>query len=387
MDFNELKKRRIMLELENEKITSNIDSSLISLENNISTLCSLRNETNRVLEITKNSNKILLDLETEFEKQTGLNKVDITFLLFATALQCIRQYLITDFKERLDNKEADRKIKGNTEESTDRTHRYYKPSLEQVINNPVPYDVMFGSKDFNLSLSGKNHRAKTLGHDPLLGWIFGTANIATSTLTNTNFESFHIKTGFTANDIKRDKISYNANTLKVLSYTFNKLFKEELEGKKIIGTSLLKQGIHLQSDVITKKSLPIPLISSFSSELANEIVDYGLDFANIANVGKQSSYTIGINLLIAMLHKLSYDESQISKKLFSIKTNKILNYSNLIASSSNLLYGACSRDLKKIDIGGYLVTLYRLYNDIEFSYKIKEEFIFNHFNDLIKNDI
>lgn len=43
---------------------------------------------------------------------------------------------------------------------------------------------MFGSKDFDLGIgSGFTHRAKTLGHDHILGWIFGTMNIATSTIT------------------------------------------------------------------------------------------------------------------------------------------------------------------------------------------------------------
>ena len=38
------------------------------------------------------------------------------------------------------------------------------------------------------------HRVTAIGHDPILGLIFGTANIATATLTNNRFQSYHIGT-------------------------------------------------------------------------------------------------------------------------------------------------------------------------------------------------
>lgn len=46
------------------------------------------------------------------------------------------------------------------------------------------------------------HRVTAIGHDPLLGLIFGTANIATSTLTNAHFDSFHIYTQQKLNSIQ-----------------------------------------------------------------------------------------------------------------------------------------------------------------------------------------
>lgn len=60
-------------------------------------------ESQRVANLAGDSEKIITDLETEFEKRTKLHGQDIAFLFFATALQCARQYLLTDFKERLDN--------------------------------------------------------------------------------------------------------------------------------------------------------------------------------------------------------------------------------------------------------------------------------------------
>ena len=138
---------------------------------------------------------VLNDLERDFERATKLNGVDISFLLFSTALQCVRQYLLTNFKsrdERPSDKEAAENTWGHGEEHSGRGVLRYNPSLTEIVKNPVPFDAIFGGKDLGLGLGGNNHRFKTLGHDPILGWIFGTANIATSTITLSDFKSSHV---------------------------------------------------------------------------------------------------------------------------------------------------------------------------------------------------
>jgi hypothetical protein len=344
----------------------------------------IANESLRVAEFAHNAKQTLDDLDAEFEKQTGLTKIDMGFLFFATALQCVRQYVLTEFPERLSDQEAAKATKGHTEEHSTRSHRWYNPSLEEIQHNPVPFDAMYGSPDFDLGLGGTNHRTKTLGHDPILGWIFGTANIATSTLTTNKFESYHVKTG-TA--IVRDKITNYAGTPLVLYYTKEKLFNKGKKGKDIIVASLKKEADHLASDINTKKSLPFPIVSTFSPGLADTLASYGVDMANIAAVTKQAAYASLINALIAMAHYLTFDLNKgESRKLYEVRTRKILSYSNYIASASNLLavtvVAGVSGNVaafRKLDIGGFIVTLYRLITDAAFIQKIKEEFVFGNF--------
>jgi hypothetical protein len=343
----------------------------------------IANESLRVADYAHNAKRTLDDLDSEFEKQTELTKIDITFLFFATALQCVRQYVLTGFPERLDDQTAANKTPGHTKERSDRYHKWYNPSLEEIATNPVPFDAMYGSPDFGLGLSGRTHREKTLGHDPILGWIFGTANIATSTLTTNDLTSYHVKTG---TEIIRDKITNRAQTPYIFYYTKEKLLNNGIEGKKVIATSLVKEAVHLKSDMNTKKSLPFPVVSVFSPELAKTLVSYGIDMANIATVGKQMSYAILINTLIGMIHYLIHDFNKgESRKLYEVRTRKILSYSNYIASASNLLYVTISAAFgnetafRKLDIGGFIVTLYRLISDSVFIQKIKEEFVFGNF--------
>jgi hypothetical protein len=311
------------------------------------------------------------DVYREFNQRTQLSGTDVTFLFLAIGLQCVRQYILTDFKERLSDDEAANQTKGHHEEHSNRRHRYYNPSLEEIISNPVPFDANIGSNGA-LKGGGKlGHRATAIGHDPIIGLIFGTANIATSTLTNSSFASFHIST-----KNKRDYFKNKAKTLKVLEVTNNKLINEGLEGKKIIATSLIKEIIHLQSDIYSKNSLPLPIISSFDPKLASQLAINGFDMANFVTVGKQATYAILINSIIEMLHQLLYNP-QIHglEKLYRVRTKKILMYSNVIASFSNVLYVAFTEDIKKLDIGGLLVTIHRVVSDEKFIRKVMNEFI------------
>lgn len=360
-------------------------------------------ESFRIAEVAHNSNIILKNLDKEFEAQTKLRGKDIGFLFFATALQCIRQYFLTDFKERIGDQEAAENTKGHTKEHSSRNHRYYNPSLDEIITNPVPFDTTYGAPNIGSDIARHGgHRYTTLGHDPLLGWIFGTANIATSTLTDYKFFSYHIKTGQNNAGNNIDKLTEHADTFKVMSYSFNKLINEGKEGKMKIGTSLVKEAIHLKSDIGTAKSLPIPVISVFNPELASSLANYGLDMANILTVGKQATFSIMINMLISMIHRLTYNqETDGNKDLFQVRTHKVVTYSNVIASASNVIavavgsaIGAATnnpdliqKSVRKADIGGLVVTLTRLLNDKKFIAKVKQEFILNNFDRLIQGNM
>ena len=42
--------------------------------------------------------------------------------------------------------------------------------------------------------------------------------------------------------------------------------------------------------------------------------------------------------------------------------------------------------VKKLDIGGLAVTLFRLITDVRFIYQVKEEFIMKHFEQMIRGE-
>ena len=319
------------------------------------------------------------NLDQQFCQKTGLTQVDMTFLFTAIGLQIARQYLLTKFPERLPDGQAANNTKGHHEEHSNRHHRYYNPSFEEIRTNPVPFDANVGA-DGALSGGGKlGHRVTAIGHDPLLGLIFGTANIATSTLTNMNFDSYHISTNIN----KHDYFKSRANTGLVLQYTADKMLHQGLKGKIIVGYSFLKEIIHLKSDTYTKHSLPLPCISTINPQLASDLASYGFDMANVVTVGKQASYAMMINAIIAMMHRLFYDgNSEMDEKLYEVRTRKILSYSNLVATSSNVAVVEITKDMSKLDLGGIGVTICRLITDTKFIRQVKEEFIFGQYKNM-----
>ena len=395
------------------KKLNNIDTNM---KKNIGHLGNLSKDAQRVSDIAKNAPLIIDDIDRKFEQITKLTRIDIIFLFLAIALQVVRQYLITNFKERKgdqdaakDSKEIEKKILGEEtkEEKKDRMnkkHKWYHPSIEEVTFNPVPFDQVIGLSNFNINIGGAfKHRASTPGHDAILGYIFGTANIATATLTtwpNPKFNSFHIKYSPVGNCLK-PKATDCADTEKVFEYMQKRLTDEGKEGKIIAAISLFREAMHLKSDVNSKVSLPIPIVTTISPDFAEEIANYGIDLGNLQTVGRQAIYSGIINKIIAILHRIIYKNNDGNNILqYEVRTRKILTYSNTIASSSNLLFvaimsviGVLNEDPKTVkkaisflDIGGLLVTVYRIVTDTNFIMQVKQEFLEKEFYNLVVDE-
>lgn len=390
VNYNRLKK-------ENARLSEKNISELNHVQRDLSQLAI---DMDCTAEYAKHADALIDQIDTKFEKATQLNSTDVTFLFFATALQCIRQFIIGTVTQRTDDKTAAKKTKGHGEEHSDRKHRLYNPSVNEILTNPVPFDAIYGSKNFDLGIGGGfTHRAKTIGHDPLLGWLFGTMNIATSTVTvSEGLQSYHVLTGFTANGAFRDKISKHADTFKVLESCKNKLMDDGMKGKEIMGVSLMKEAVHLKSDIYSTASLPIPIISTISVDAARTLADYGLDMGNVMKVANQAGFAVLINSIIGMIHGMFYDESLYSsRELYAVKTRKILSYSNLIASASNVIAVAVAsavgtatgntelvkKSVNYLDIGGIMITIYRLITDTQFIYEVKREFLAQEWYDLV----
>ena len=104
---------------------------------------------------------------------------------------------------------------------------------------------------------------------------------------------------------------------------------------------------------------------------------------DIIKIGASAKLAELINILIIILHMLMYDASMsISRELYSVRTRKIIMYSNAIATGSNVLWvggnilAGNEGAIKQLDIGGLIVTIKRLISDTEYIRQIKEEFVF-----------
>ena len=362
--------------------------------------------TARITYIVNNTPHIINDLAEEFKEKTALTRTDVAVMFVAIGLQLLRQYM----QEKLsapEERPGDQEAAGKHEYSKDeRSKGYYQPTLKDIMYKPVPFDVIEGSAGRLAGGGSLAHRGKTVGHDPLLGLIVGTANIATSTVTiaegKFEYNSYHVRT----NERNRDSFAENASTGLVMYYTIDKVVNNPKDkfgdtGREKVQEAFKQEVKHLISDVYSKNSLPLPILSSISPEFASKLADYGFDCANVLYVAqqlkiasKQAGYAIFINYIIALFHGLFYDgKTEMDRKLYEVRTRKILMYSNIVASALNL--GVCGlaayrgnykSAYENLDLGGIAVTVYRIITDTKFINQVRKEFVIGGYKTKI-NDI
>ena len=371
-------------------------------------------------ELVKSNIEVLIDIceETpamldeathEFNKLTSIfNKKDIPFFVFSVLLQGAMKYFIKYLRELKDDELA-KKTPGHKEEHSNRSGKLYYATKEEIVTNPVPFDAFRLEytrdwyKEFEIPLpgfSGFNHRVKAIGHDPLLGLIFGTANIMTSTITRNDFRSWHVDTrkfkGKAINGTEYtadvDKICSRASTPEIFVQIKERLESEGNDGWIALGCALLKEIVHLFSDLPSKQSLPFPIISTFDYQLAEKLSLYGL---NTGTIAQGAFATKLINWAIGFLHGLARGKDE-DKELYRVRTQKIIEYSNILATMSDigfslfLAYTGDKNTMRKFDLGGYLVTLHQISHSTKVHCEIEQEFyvkkIINKFKEIEQNE-
>ena len=217
---------------------------------------------------------------------------------------------------------------------------------------------------------GNYHRIHTLGHDPILGWLFGTSNILTDTIT---FDT-----------LKTLKGQRKPTKILPIPVPFPQLFGDTLavvrRHKLNLPAGIVAEGIHLRSDVFTKAGLPVPIIETFAPEFAGKLYKKQYDALCLARdikvIGTSMAISMIIDMVISLTHAMYYDsEKDGSRDLFEARTRKLLLISNTIASTSNILYSVITKNPRALDIGGLVVTVSHLFRDIRFIHDLKKEFI------------
>lgn len=411
-----------------DALRKKLDSSTDKIKTGTNKLTAVNTEMRRVAEVAHNAETIIDDIDAQFARATKLNKTDITFLFVATALQCARWILLPsldlDFKQtppsermtsqqgaQIEQKQQKAFLKEHENEAILSSAMGYF-GWNEIIGAPVPYDAMKGSEQFSIlgdfspvgtQLYGKNHHVATLGHDPLMGWIFGTMNIMSRTITMKDFASYNVEM-YDRSMVDgslilfKDRRQYITTTPPTsLPIIVGQCIHSFTEDNKRLFAAVARQGMHLASDQFTKMGLPIPMLNAAR---AQSLLEMGWNSAeaekvikklgkNLAVVGAQAGLSILINFIVKSLHFLYFDgdvENQAELDLYEVKTRKILSYSNAIASGSNILYVALSRDISKLDIGGIIVTIYRLISDGSFIKSIKKEFLENQWYNTVMGD-
>lgn len=344
-----------------QKATNNMNVQTSVLEDHLS---QVRDEYGRVVQLSGQAGYVLDSIDREFKEKTKLTGGDIVLLFLCTALQCARQYLLTGDSFRITSTQGDRLMED--------VFGTIKPEWKDVLFQSVPYDaIKTGPHISHTGLGGTTHRYRTLGHDPVLGWIFGTANIMTNSLTKYDLETYQVSNNLI---IRHYPLGVAGMFQKAVTYT--------QRDPMLLAASVARQAIHFGSDMFTKQGLPVPFIMTVNNDLAKDTLSkWHIDtWSILCSTGLAAL----INQLIFCIHQLFYNEDKDGPHpMYEVRTRKILSYSNALATGSNILVDALTRDVSKLDIGGILVTLYRLVSDYKFIHEVKRDFLQQEFHKMV----
>lgn len=343
------------------------------------------------------------EINKQFSRKTSIiNKTDLSFLAIATALQVAKSLVFPYVAEKFNyGKSFDPSERlGHNDESIEKVHKkandkFRDKHMEKhgtghwinILYQTVPYDITKGSKDLGINMGGKYHRMYTLGHDPILGWFFGTANILTDCIT---FNNFH------TNRISRvDPITGGKKMVITPQVVFmGQMFKECYDQVKAdflnLPAAIFVQAQHLKSDEFTKLGLPVPLLSSINENFASKLYSENYDALCFARDTKivGASFVISklFDIIISLTHGL-FRKADEDKELYEVRTRKILLISNSIASTSTIINTAITKNPKNLDIGSLLNTITHLFSDVRFIARIKQEFIEKEISDRLQKEI
>ena len=376
MTLDDLKKKRKILKKDSDATLQNMQT--------------LANESLRVANVAHNSRKILDSLDEEFERQTGLESSDLSFLFAGVALHCARIYVINNMKSPAKLTQGDKGI--SPLQVPQIINDAYSGSLSSDDNSYyVPLNQIITGKEFPYDVEDNHKKSKTtvFGKDPVLGLLFGTANILTNTTTsisNALIRTDHVKYDLESKKLKKSK---KASTGVMLKKT-----QERVSGDPVsVIAAVIKQVGHTAVDLKNKCGVNIPESNLIlTDDYAEKLAQY-IGIEETIKVGISIEMITLINTIISTFHMMRFDSNKFfSEDIYSVKTRKILLYSNIIATASNTIWVGANiatgneKAIKDLDIAGLIAIVHRLRTDAEFVNKIKEEFIFGNFNRLIQGD-
>lgn len=333
-------------------------------------------------------------IDREFKERTKLQDADAAFVIAATMLQVVRVLVINSLteveragagnaKEDALHNFQDRVFSGFDDGGPAESGRLFASKSHILSSRGVPYDATRYEAENLKIFKGANHRFATLGHDPVLGLVFGTSNIMTNSITCVKDANvFGIGARIPATySVSYDAFGKNpligapAGTVEMLVAAGRRIVSEP----DAAAAALIKQLVHIGTDLYTPCGIQIPFANLVLDKAHTEALTKYVSTGDILKVGMQAGMTVLINWLIAALHGCSLifkdDGSDYCTEMYQARTKKIILISDTIATSSSIVQASITKNPKCLDLGGAAVLVYRLFSDARFVAKLKEEFL------------
>lgn len=222
----------------------------------------------------KRNRQEILQLNAEFNQLHKLDRYDVAICASAGILSGMIDLLLVGIPQKTPDGLKGRPLSNYVRDWFDK--KFPEDEMEKLANSKVskvPYDAQDNrnTTEYVQGLSAYYHRLLSLGHDPLLGLLFGVMDILTGRMTTID------KTG---------KI--------VLQVMGNYADRKESD----VFVAIAKQIIHFKSDITTSMGLPAPMMALFNllqfgsigeeeqtiAEIVQEMYFEGYDFIHFCSM-------------------------------------------------------------------------------------------------------
>lgn len=207
-------------------------------------------------ELQRNSQEIMM-LNAEYNQIHHLDKYDVTISAAAGILGAVVDILLVGIPQKTSEGLKGGPLSNYVRDWFDK--KFPEEEMKKLANSKVskvPYDAQ-DNRNTTIHVEGLSayyHRLLSLGHDPLLGLIFGVADILTGRMTTID------KTGKIVSQIMK-----------------NYADRKETD----VFAAIAKQIIHFKSDITTSMGLPAPMMGLFNLLQFGEIGEYDQTIAEI----------------------------------------------------------------------------------------------------------
>ena len=188
----------------------------------------------------KRNELAILQLNKEYNAIHRLDVIDITICAVSAILSGVVDILLVGIPEKTKEGLKAGPLANYVREWFEK--RYPKEEMDKLAQSKeskVPYDAQDNrhTTEHVTGLSAYYHRLLSLGHDPLLGFLFGVLDILNGTMT-----------------------TIDKNGKFVVQVMENYADRTESD----IFTAIAKQILHLKTDINTSMGLPVPLMALFN---------------------------------------------------------------------------------------------------------------------------
>lgn len=188
----------------------------------------------------KRNRQEILQLNAEFNQLHKLDRYDVAICASAGILSGMIDLLLVGIPQKTPDGLKGRPLSNYVRDWFDK--KFPEDEMEKLANSKVskvPYDAQDNrnTTEYVQGLSAYYHRLLSLGHDPLLGLLFGVMDILTGRMTTID------KTG------------------KIVSQVMGN-YADRKESDVFV--AIAKQIIHFKSDITTSMGLPAPMMALFN---------------------------------------------------------------------------------------------------------------------------